>query len=246
MVGWWPGGPVRCGAARWVCVAGFSVCRSAWCVRRVSAGLPSLEACALVPCLLGVLAPRGVPDALESGVVVPSGVLGPIPSCPSASLSSPVLGVAAVSPSPYGAPAVAPVWWPLLWPGSSPGGQGVVLSCAVFSAAPCVRVAPSPSVGVPLFPCAGSCGRWARHGAVRAASGPGCGGAYWRVCASGNRAVSIGWEGGAVVVLLVPPAPPLCAYWSPLLCPLPQCHGPWPILSLVLPWFLAPVLRCPR
>ena len=83
------------------------MCRSAWWVGRVSAGLPSLGACALFPCPLGVLAPRGVPWSVGWGVVVPSGVLGPILFCPSASLSSPILGVAAVSPSPSGARAVA-------------------------------------------------------------------------------------------------------------------------------------------
>ena len=54
------------------CVAGVWVCRSAWRVRRVSAGLPSLGACALVRCPLGVPVPRGVPGSVGWGCVVPS------------------------------------------------------------------------------------------------------------------------------------------------------------------------------
>ena len=94
----------------------------AWWVRRVSTGSPSLGAFAFVPCPLGLFNPRGVPCPVWWGVVVPSGVICPLLFCPSASLSSTVLGVGAVSPSPSGAPAVASVWWPLLWPGLSPGG----------------------------------------------------------------------------------------------------------------------------
>ena len=114
VVGWWSAGPVRCVLARWVCVAGVWVCRSGWWVRRVSAGLPSLGACALVLCPLGFLPPRAVPGSVVWGVVVPSGVLGPLPFCPSASLSFSVLGASAGSPSPSGARAVASVWLPLL------------------------------------------------------------------------------------------------------------------------------------
>ena len=179
MASWWPGGVVRCDAARGVCVAGVRVSSLAWWVGRVSAGFPSLGACALVLCLLGIIAPRGVPCSVGRGVVVLSGVLGPLPFRPSACLSSPVLGVAAVSPSPPAARVVVSVWWPLLWPGSSPGGQGVVKGCAVLSAAPSLGVAPSPRLGAPSLLSAGPGCRWARPGAIRAASGPGYGGASW-------------------------------------------------------------------
>ena len=66
-----------------------------------------------------------------------------------------------------------------------------------------VCVAPSPRVDVPSFPCAGPGGRWTRPRAVRAASGPGCGSASWRACASGGRVVSTGWGVGAVLVLFL-------------------------------------------
>ena len=53
--------------------------------------------------------------------------------------------------------------------------------------------------------------------------------------------------------MTVPPvccAPPSwCVSRVPSLCPLPQCRGPWPFLFpflVVLWWFLAPVLCCPR
>ena len=98
------------------------MCGSVWWVRLVSVGLPSLGPCALVPCPLGVPVPRGVPASVWWGGEVPSAVLGPLPSCPSASLSSSVLGVTSVGPLPSGVRAVASVWWPLLWPGSSPAG----------------------------------------------------------------------------------------------------------------------------
>ena len=32
VAGWWLGGAVRCGVARWVCAVGVWVCRSGWCV----------------------------------------------------------------------------------------------------------------------------------------------------------------------------------------------------------------------
>ena len=87
-------------------------------------------------------------------------------------------------------PVLLPLWWPLLWPGLLPGGEGVMVGCAaVFSAAPPVGVAPSPHVGVPSFPCAGSGGWWAQASAVCAASGPCCGGAPWQACASGGHTV---------------------------------------------------------
>ena len=57
VAGCWLGGAVRCAVAHLIRAAGVRPCRSGWWVRRVSAGLPSLGACALVPCLLGVLAP---------------------------------------------------------------------------------------------------------------------------------------------------------------------------------------------
>ena len=55
VAGWWPGGAVRCGVARWIRAAGVRVCHSGWWVRYLPAGLPSLGACALVPCPLGAL-----------------------------------------------------------------------------------------------------------------------------------------------------------------------------------------------
>ena len=57
MACWWLGGAVRCGVARWIRAAGVRLCRPGWRVRWVSAGLPCLGACALVPCPLGILAP---------------------------------------------------------------------------------------------------------------------------------------------------------------------------------------------
>ena len=57
VAGWWLGGAVRCGVARWFRAAGVRVCRSGLLVRRVSAGLPSLGSCASVLCPLGVYAP---------------------------------------------------------------------------------------------------------------------------------------------------------------------------------------------
>ena len=56
VAGWWLGGAVRCGVARWVRAVGVWACRSGWCVWQVSAKLPALGGCALVPCRLGVLA----------------------------------------------------------------------------------------------------------------------------------------------------------------------------------------------
>ena len=103
---------------------GVWVCRLVWLVRLMSAWLPSLGACALVPCPLGVDVPRSAPGSAGRGGVVPSGLLIPLPACLRASVSSPVLGVAAVSPFPSGVRAMASVLWPLQWnvPGSSPGG----------------------------------------------------------------------------------------------------------------------------
>ena len=114
MAGWWLGGAIRCGVARWICVAGVRVGRSARVIRWASAGLPFLGACALV------LAPRGVPGSVGWGVLASSGALGPLRSCPSASLPSPVHGVAAVSSSSSGAGAVAcvvalAVAWVVAW-----------------------------------------------------------------------------------------------------------------------------------
>ena len=108
-------------------------CRGAWfCVVRLAGsvfrgpgcafglvGQAGVRGGALVPCPLGVPVPRG---SVGWGGVVPSAVLGPLPSCPFAFVSSAVLRVAAVSPSPSGVRAVASVWWSLLLPGSSPGG----------------------------------------------------------------------------------------------------------------------------
>ena len=98
-------------------------------------------------------------------------------------------------------------------------------------------VASSPHVGVPSFPCAGSGGRWVRTGAICAASGPWCGGAAWRACASGGRAVPA--RVGAGLVLPLWRALPVCSPWCPPLRPLPLCHGPSPFL------FLAPCCVAP-
>ena len=57
VAGWWLEGALWCGVACWIRAAGIWVCRLGLWVRRVSAGLSSLGACALVPCPLGVLAP---------------------------------------------------------------------------------------------------------------------------------------------------------------------------------------------
>ena len=46
VAGWWLGAAVRCEVARWARAVGVGVCRSGRRVRLVSAGLPSLGACA--------------------------------------------------------------------------------------------------------------------------------------------------------------------------------------------------------
>ena len=105
--GWWPGGAGRCRVAPWACVAGVRGGYSARWVGWVSARLPTLGACALVPRPLGLLASRGVPCSVGWGVMASSGALGPLWSCPSAFLPFPLLGAAAVLPSSSGACAVA-------------------------------------------------------------------------------------------------------------------------------------------
>ena len=115
VAGWWSVGVVWRGAGRWVCFAAVWVCHSVWWVRQVSAGLPFLRACALVPCPSGVPVTRGVPGCVGWAGVVPSALLGHLLSCPFASVLSPVLGVTAVSPSPSVVRAVVSVWWPLQW-----------------------------------------------------------------------------------------------------------------------------------
>ena len=106
VAGGWLQGAVRCGVARCICVARVWLGCLARPVRWASAALPSLGACALVLCSLGVPLPRGVSRSVGWGVVASSGALGPLRSCPSASLLSPVLGVAAVPSSSSGACAV--------------------------------------------------------------------------------------------------------------------------------------------
>ena len=51
------GGCGQVWVARWVHAVGDWVCRSGRWVGQVSVGLPSLEACAVVPCPLGVPVP---------------------------------------------------------------------------------------------------------------------------------------------------------------------------------------------
>ena len=70
VAGRWLVGAVRCGVARWDRAVGVRVCRSGRWVRWESAGLPSLGACALVPCSLG-----GLPPA-PGAVAAPSASLG--------------------------------------------------------------------------------------------------------------------------------------------------------------------------
>ena len=172
---------------------------------------------------------------------VPSSPVPLPPWCPLSWVSRPC-------PLPPVVPVPLPLCWLLLWPRSSPGGEGVVLGCAaVFSAAPPVGVAPCPLVGVPSFPCAGSGGWWARAGAVRGVSGPCCGGASWRACTSGGRAVLTG--DGAVLVLPLWRAITVCAPWCPSLRPIPLCHSSgisffWPFGGFLPPCCVAPV-PCP-
>ena len=136
----------------------------------------------------------------------------PLPSC------RPPSRVPRPCPLPPLVPVPLPVWWPLLWP-VVVWPLGCVVGCAVFSAVFPVGVAPSSRVGVPSCPCAGSSGWSARPGVVRAASGPCCGGAAWRVCAFGGCAV---WTGaGAVLVRPLWRALPACATWCRPLHPLP-------------------------
>ena len=59
---------------------GVWVSRPVWWVRRVSVGLPSLGACALVPCPLGVPVPRGASGSAGWGCVVLSALLVPLPA----------------------------------------------------------------------------------------------------------------------------------------------------------------------
>ena len=222
VAGSWPRGGVRCGVARWICVAG-----ARWAVWLGGSGgfLRGCPPWGPVPwsrVLWGSL-PLGVCLVLWGRASWLPQVRW-VPSCPSACLPSLVL---ASRPCPL-VPLVTvplPVWWPLLWTGSSPGDGGVVLGCAaVLSATPPLGVAPTSRVGVPSFPCAGSGGWWARAGAVAAASGPCCGGTSWQACASGARAVSTGVE--AVLVLPLWRALLACAPWCPSLRPLPLCDGP--------------------
>ena len=65
------------------------------------------------------------------------------------------------------------------WLGSLPGGLGAVVGCAVLSVVPCV--------GVPPSPCAGTCGRWARPGVVRACQ-------VWAAVARLGGRAPLGWS----------------------------------------------------
>ena len=94
---------------------GVWVCRPVRCVRRWSVGLPSLGACPLVPCPLGVPVSGGALGSAGWGGVVSPAWLVPLHCCLRASVSSPVLDVAAVSPFPSGVRALVPVCWPLQW-----------------------------------------------------------------------------------------------------------------------------------
>ena len=128
MARWLLGSAVRCCTARWVCVAGvlgvpFGLVGQA---RVCGVALPG--DCVLVPCPL-VSLPRGECRVLWGRVSWSS----PLPFCPSASLSSLVLGVAAVSPlrlrCPRGcicvvAPAVAGL---VPWRSGCAGGLRAVL-----------------------------------------------------------------------------------------------------------------------
>ena len=221
-------------------------------------GLSSLRACVLVPCPLGVPVPRSAPGSVGWGGVVPSALLGHVPPCPSASVSSPVFGVAAVAPSPSGFCAVASVWWPLQWKVA-----GVVVWRLGCGGGLC-GVPPSPCVGVPPFPCAGTGGWWPRADVVRPVSGLGCGGgrvplAWSALCLGvavslGGLAVSTGcggWGGAGpcgvagpsfVVRVLVP----VVASSSPVPWPLPfpflGVGGP---LVVLCPRVVLPPLSCP-
>ena len=93
-------------------------------VPAASAWLPSHGPCDLVLCPLGVPVPRGAAGSMRWGGVVLSALLGPLPSSPSASVSTPSL----VS---WRCPLPPPLSVPLRlcggactgrWLGSSPGG----------------------------------------------------------------------------------------------------------------------------
>ena len=105
----------------------------------------------LGPCCGGLGVPLGlVGRVVVRGVALPGGLcLGPVSS-------------GGPGPHPWVlwpclCPLPVPVRRPLWWLGSSPGGEGAVVGCAVS----CVGVAHSPRVGLSSIPCvvsvAGGC-----------------------------------------------------------------------------------------
>ena len=225
VAGWWPAGAVRCGVARWACIAGVQV--GLWA--RGSGGCP-----------------RGCPPW---GPVPWFCVLWG--SCPSAFLPSPVLAAAAVSPSSSGAYAVAcvvavavagVVAWRL--------GYGVRLR-GVFVAPPC-GCSPFSLCGCTLLPLSGvlwpvgatRCGLCGARCVLRQRVMPGV--RLWGSC-------GVNWGRGGAGLSVVACPSCMCAL-VPVVAPSPPVPQPvafpFPGLLVVscprvaLPWCPVPVGAC--